>query len=150
MADVRIELEGYSREDVEAIVTDMIATTRRAVELTAIEAWGQVKRESPVDQGNLASRWDLTQKGEMEWSVYTNVAYALAVHEGRDPGPAPWGPIELWAKRKGLPPGPVYGKIVYHGTEPNRFVDRAVDSTYDRVDEFITRAIREVYQQNEG
>lgn len=141
---IELEIEGFSKEEITAMVTDVLRVGERAIELTAIEVWGNVKEESPVDQGLLAGSWQLAQSAPMEWRIYTGVAYALDVHEGTDPGPRPFGPIEDWALRKGLPPGPIWQSIQRHGTRANPFVDRAIDETSRRTDEFIARAMREV------
>lgn len=145
MAKIDFQVEGFTDEEIEAIVTDMIAVPKRAVELTATEAWGNVKREAPVDMGVLAGSWQLTQDGDFVWRIYSGVAYAMDVHEGREPDPdLPFEPIAAWAERKGLSPGAVWMTVKELGTEPNPYGDRAIEETAQRTQEFIDRATREI------
>lgn len=140
----RYEIEGFSAEDFDAIIQEMFAVKDRALELVAIEAWGNIKKESPVNEGVLASSWQLDQDSPDAWRIHTGVMYALYVHEGTEPGPRPFAPIRDWALKKGLPPGPIWMSIVQHGTKPNPYVERALESTRQRTDEFINRAVREI------
>jgi len=120
-----------------------VSAVELALKYTATEAWGQVKREAPVDRNRLAGSFALSQRGPLEWVIASNVVYALVVHEGREPGPPPWKPVAKWAERKGLPPFPIWYGIKTRGTSPNRYADRAIEKTRQRTQEFVRRAIRE-------
>ncbi len=145
MSGINVHLEISERfRDVSAAV---LAAIEGCLDLVAQELWGQVKTEAPVDHGRLAGSFMTSSQSALSRSVYTNVEYALDVHEGRDPGPVDFGAIERWAGRKGLPAGAVYRTIREHGTRPNRYADRAVESTETRVEEFAQMAVERAAQE---
>jgi hypothetical protein len=109
--------------------------------LAALALWGEVRKEAPVDQGRLAGSFMADRRGGLSWSIWTNIEYAMAVYDGRDPGPVNFGEIRLWAERKGLDPGRVYSSITTRGTRPNRFLDRAVETVRARLSEFADTAL---------
>lgn len=111
----------------------------RSIEYTALDVWGNITRESPVKHGRLQGSFQLSQEG-LGWRIWTDVHYALAVHEGT-------GPRMIYPKDKQALywPGadhPV--KSVSHpGTKANPYVTRSIDRTGQRVEEFVRRAIEE-------
>ncbi len=141
---INLHLEVSERfADVEAAT---LAAIEKCLDLVALELWGKVKEEAPVDHGRLAGSFML-QAVPLSRSVQTNVEYALEVHEGRDPGPVDFGAIARWAERKGLPPGGVYKNILTFGTRANRFGDRAIERTEPRVEEFAQMAVEQAARE---
>lgn len=119
----------------------------RAVQLMATEVWGNIARESPVNEGRLAGSWQLTETGDLEWTIGTEVRYASFVHEGtgiHGPAGARITPVsaqvlafqwmgELWFLKS------------VAGQEPNPFADRAVARAETRAEDFAQIAIAEVF-----
>lgn len=115
---------------------------QRAVELTATEVWGNVGREAPVDHGRLAGSFQLEQRGDLEWAVFSNVEYALAVHEGTSPYEI--FPVNAQALRFVINGQVIFAQKVSHpGIPANPYGDRAVEAAQSRVDEFIEIALQE-------
>ncbi len=119
---------------------------RRAIKLTATELWGQVKQEAPVDHGRLAGSFAIDQINPLSWQVYTNVEYALAVHEGT-------GPHDIYPVHKKALYWPGADHPVKHvshpGTAANPFGDRAISNTEERIDDFTQIAIDEIMREHE-
>ena len=119
----------------------------RAIKYTAEDVWGNIGREAPVDSGRLAGSFQIEQTEELAWRIYTNVLYALFQQSGT----GIYGPT-------GHPIVPVRANALHfywkaagrwmtlssvRGTPANPYVDRAMDKTRPRADEFASRAIRE-------
>lgn len=122
--------------------------TSNAVKYTALDVWSNIRREAPVDHGRLAGSFELNQMNEFGWKIFTNVHYALYVHEGTGiHGPA-GQMIEILPRRakalywKGAP-HPVR-RVLSPGQKPNPYVDRALETTSGRLDDFIRKAIEEI------
>ena len=113
----------------------------RAVELMAIEVWGNIGREAPTNTGRLAGSFELSQIEELAWCIATTVDYASYVHEGTEPHEI--RPVRAKALFWEGAEHPVK-KVEHPGTSPNPFVDRAIQSAESRSEEFARRAIEEV------
>lgn len=116
--------------------------TNKAVEevlrLTALNVWGEAKREAPVDYGRLRGSIELEKLDELSYRMYSGVRYVLAVHEGSDPHE-----IVPAVKQALYWPGanhPVK-RVMHPGTDPNPFFLRAKETTKARLDEFVRRAL---------
>lgn len=55
---------------------------KRAGELTAMDLWGNISENSPVDHGRLAGSWNMDRIGPLSFMIYTAVEYAEAVNTG--------------------------------------------------------------------
>lgn len=116
----------------------------RTLDLIGHELWGQTRREAPVDHGRLAGSFLEDSPGPLTRRTYTDVEYAMFVHEGTDPHTAPWDAIEAWASRHGIPTFPIWYTIKEYGTQENRYGDRAIENTEGRVGDFAQIAADEV------
>lgn len=114
----------------------------RAVDLTAIEVFGNIIRESPIDYGRLAGSFSIEQIDDLSWRIYTDVEYAEAVQTGTQPHVIE--PKNGRALAFSMNGQTVIVKRVNHpGTKANPYITRALDGAKSRTDEFIQRAIRE-------
>lgn len=143
---MNFKLELTNPEDFNKFIEQGIKAVSLALNYTATEAWGNVRKESPVDHGRLAGSWQLQQDGK-DYHIYSNVEYALNVHEGTGIHGPKGQPIEILPKyKKALYwPGASHpvSRVLHPGQKPNKFADRALSKTESRTGEFIDRAIRE-------
>jgi len=118
----------------------------RATELLAQEVWGHIGREAPTVHGRLAGSFHTEKMDEYNWRIFTNVHYALYVHEGtgvHGPAGRPIVPVNAqflafeWQGRTW------FLKSV-QGQKPNPYADRAISSAEGRTQEFVQRAISEM------
>ncbi len=122
----------------------------KAFGYTALEVWGLLKKESPVDHGRLAGSWQLSKEGDFRYKAKSGVKYALAVATGTGiygPEGRPiiirpvtkkclhfiWQGMEIFTKRAEV-----------KGMKPNPYPDRAMKGAEKRIPEFVARALREV------
>lgn len=120
----------------------------RALGYVAQEVWGNIGREAPTDEGKLANtgNWALEKAGHLGYRIYTNLVYALFVHEGT----GIYGPV-------GRPITPTRARFLVFewqgrtwflrsvkGQKPNPYADRAMESAEMRIPEFVQRAIDEL------
>ena len=130
----------FDKEKFEQLGKD---TIERAMELATIDYHSRIIEESPVDQGQLRGSWQLEQVQEFAWRVFSNAKHAAPVAFGSGPNPnLPWAPIAEWARRKGIPPFPVYHKIKTEGTEANPYHERAKEKTREKVQSFMDMALK--------
>lgn len=136
---ITVEIDDHEWKESIKSFPDVFA---RAIELVALQLHGDIKRESPVDQGRLQGSWQLTKINALEYGISSNVIYRWMVNDGT---PAhriePKDAKALHFMYKGEE---VFCKWVDHpGTAANPYIDRAIESTYERLPEFADRAIRE-------
>lgn len=112
----------------------------RASELTAIELWGNVKKEAPTDHGRLAGSFEMEKRGPISYAVTTAVEYALVVQEGSRAHIIE--PVNRRALYWEGADHPVY-RVRHPGTKANPYVDRSISATEGRLEEFAMRAVRE-------
>lgn len=142
---MRYEFE-WDEQAIQDFVSLAKEACKRAVELLALDVWANIRKEAPTDKGRLAGSFNLEQIGDFAWRIYTNVLYALFVHEGT----GVHGPI-------GQPIVPVrarylafewQGKMWFlksvKGQEPNPYADRAINMSEQRSQEFVRKALDEV------
>lgn len=136
----------FNEEEVAAFIDRSISVRNRAVELTAADIWGMSKEESPVDHGRLAGSHQLEQVDDLTWRIFTNVLYALWVHEGT----GIFGP-------EGMPITPVSASVLVFevdgemifarqvsGRPPDPFYDRAMNRAAARTDDYVAAALTEM------
>jgi len=117
-----------------------------ALKYTATEVWGNIRREAPTDHGRLAGSFEMEQAGD-NWRIYSNVEYALNVHEGTGIHGPEGKYIEIFpVNKKALywpgAPHPVK-RVLHPGQKGNPYADRAMDAAEHRTGEFIEKAIAE-------
>lgn len=122
----------------------------RARNQSAVTVERAAKQEAPIDQGILRSsiRSTFQQFGVI---VEPHSKYALAVHEGSKPH---WPPIkqftgrdealDKWVRRHGMDESAVFPialSISQKGTKPNPFMQRAAESSEEKVIGYFDAAI---------
>jgi len=118
----------------------------RAVQLTAADVWGNIGREAPRRTGNLATSYNLAKLDFAKYGIDSNKEYRWWVHEGTGiygPHGSPIVPVRAQALAFEIDGRLIIRKSVA-GQKPDRFIDRAIDTSMDRVDDFINKAIEEV------
>lgn len=125
----------------------IVDATKEAIALslkyTAANAWENLKKEAPKDEGFGAGSLQLVKNNDLEWKIFSSMEYMYYANSGTKPHYAPWGPIKRWAERHNRPPFPIWYGILMKGTKANKYVDRALEQTQSRIDDFIKRAMRE-------
>jgi len=134
------DIRGLSTDEAQRVIDRASGAAALAIKYTAQEVWGNIRREAPTDHGRLAGSFELEQMSPLAWRIYSNVEYALEVHEGTPPH-------EIRPKNKKALhwPGarhPVK-RVEHPGTKGNPYADRAIDAAYRRLDEFVDMALRE-------
>jgi hypothetical protein len=136
-------------KQIEKIMEIPVEAGKKAFTYLALEVWGGMRKESPVDHGRLAGSWQLEKRGDFEARIVSGVEYAPYVAFGTGLyGPNKqaivitpvqakclhfiWQGEEIFAK-----------KVVVEGMHPNPYHERAMEKGESRVDEFIARALRE-------
>lgn len=136
-----------NQEALDRILKHAKDSLSRAMKYAATDVWGNIRRLAPTDTGRLAGSFELEQVDELSWRIFTNVHYALYVHEGTGIHGPEGRPIEIRPVRKKALywPGAAHPvtKVLHPGQKPNPYVTRAIETTSGRVSEFIQRAIRE-------
>ncbi len=145
-----------------------------AMKYTAMDVFGGIGKHAPTDHGRLAGSFFPEELPDhLSWRIYSNVEYAMAVHEGTGVYGPEGHPIVpktakalkfFWRKT---------GKMMIfkgdldtprekasfaawarernmtpvfswvQGQKPNPYADRAIEDTESRVQEFAIRAVRE-------
>ncbi len=131
------------RDGLTKIADGMVKAMALSIKYTATEAWGNLKKEVPKDRGGGAGSLQLSKNNDLEWKIFSSLAYMYYLNTGTKPHRAPWQPIAEWAQRHGLPPFPIWYSILKKGTKANKYVDRALEQAYARAGEFMERAMRE-------
>ncbi len=135
----------WNEEDIRRFAELAKSVFARATNLLAHEVWGNISRESPTDQGRLAGSFMIEPIDEYNWRIYTNVEYALFVHEGTGVyGPMGQRIVPVQAKALVFTwQGKTWFLSSVAGQKPNPYADRAIQAADSRTDEFIARALRE-------
>jgi hypothetical protein len=128
-------LSGIYKESKDAI--------EEALNLTTQSVQGEIAKEAPVDHGRLAGSFEMSGGG-MNWHVFTNVEYALYVHEGTGIYGPNGSPFEIVAMGGGLywsgAPHPVM-RVLHPGMQGDPFADRALSTTESRVPDIVKTAL---------
>lgn len=119
----------------------------RAIELLALDVWGNIAREAPRDHGKLAGSFKVRKEGEMSYTVFTPTEYASFVHEGT----GIYGPAgrRITPKRASVLVfdwmGDTWFRKSVAGQRPNPFADRAIAKSERRAEDFAKMAVAEVF-----
>ena len=112
---------------------------QQALNLATIKVQGEARKEAPVKTGNLRRMIVFTVE-PFRGIVESKAEYGVYVHEGTK------SHIIRPLKKKALywkgAPHPVK-KVMHPGQKPNPFVEKSIDQTTGRLDEFVRRAISE-------
>lgn len=119
---------------------------KRTVELTSLELQRNLKMLSPVDHGRLQGSWVIFQTGELQRTVKSSAKYAIFVNDGTG----------IYGSRKTPITHPSIGKMFafqvngrmiftrqIKGIKPRKFVEKSMEMTQSRVQEFMIRALME-------
>jgi hypothetical protein len=125
------------RLDIDALESELNKAAAEIAVDVANELVNQLKIKSPVGAtGTLQESWQIFRTEDNIVWMGTRVPYAKGVWKGKPPHEPDFQDIKVWARRKlgdESAAGPVYSKIKAEGTEPNPFVDEAIDEAVDRV-----------------
>lgn len=115
----------------------------RAFGYSAIEAWGNVRENAPVDHGRLAGSWELEMIDDETARLYTAVSYAEAVSTGTDPHTIT--PVSASVLAFEVSGQMIFARRVEHpGTAGNPYVEESIEAARRRGSEFVDRALREL------
>jgi hypothetical protein len=120
-------------------------TVDRVIQITASALRGEIGREAPVDEGLLAGSYNLKRLGYAAYGIWSRVKYRWWVHEGTGiygPHKKPIVPVRAKALRFEIDGRVIFAKSV-KGQKPNRFIDRAIDTTSKKTQTYVNQAIRE-------
>jgi len=96
-----------------------------------------LKEESPVGAtGDLRRSWQIFVTEDNVVYLGSRIHYAMYIWKGTPPHTPPFEPIETWARRvigDESAAGGVWQKIRQEGTDPNPFVDEAIEQGVGRV-----------------
>lgn len=126
---IRFDLDELERK------TDQ--TVMEIIREIAVELTNQLRKETPVGAtGRLQESFQLFTTGDNVVYLGSRVPYAKGVWKGKPPHEPGFDAIEKWARRKlgdESAAGPVFSKIKREGTEPNDYVGRAVENTFEEI-----------------
>lgn len=117
----------------------------KTLNYTSLFLLGELKKYSPVDHGRLQGSWVLFDRTNETRTIKSSAHYAEYVNRGT----GCYGPF----KQKIYPKNSKYLSFVYkgkrisvpwtRGMKPRKFVEKSIQSTEKRVDEFLIRAVLE-------
>ena len=147
-----------------------------AIEYTALDVWANIGKFAPTDHGRLAGSFTAQKIDTWNWSVYTNVEYAMAVHEGtgiygpegEEIKPKNAKALKFFWKKTGqtmifkgdLDTPQEKGRFAawarargmtpvfswVKGMKPRPYAEEAINETSGRTQEFAERAVREIME----
>lgn len=133
-------------EDLEPINPKITSAISRTVDLTSLDLLGNLKRNSPVDHGRLQGSWVIFQTGKYEKEIKSSANYAIFVNDGTG--------LYGHLRHKIYPKNGRYLSFVYdgrriavpwtRGQKPKKFVEKSMNQTKNRINEFLIRAFMEV------
>jgi len=148
MADGPIEFE-WDPEQLKELLSKARNTVSLALKYTAEAVWGEIRKKAPVDHGRLAGSFHLEEMDPLTYRIFTNVHYALFVHEGTGIyGPEKHRIVPRHAKALSFYWKKVKSHVVFRsvaGMKGRPYADQAMDAVSPRIDEFIRRAIQESF-----
>lgn len=135
-----------SADDVNQLLDKALEAVGVSVKLVATDLWGNLRTESPVDEGRLAGSFLLEPINDLDWRIHSNVLYALFVQEGTGifgPHGQPIVPVSANFLVFEIAGETIFARSV-RGMEANPYVDRAMEATASRLSEFASMALQEV------
>ena len=142
MSGINIQLDIRHRFDDLGELGDRVLSTMMG--LVGQELWGQVRTEAPVDHGRLAGSFILEERDPLTYAIYTNVEYAMHVHDGTPPRV-----IEPVNARALFWPGAAHpvARVNHPGTPGDPYGERAIETTERRLDDFATLAVNRATEE---
>lgn len=122
---------------------------KRAVALSTMELKGNLQRNSPVDEGGMQGSWLISaaMPGDFESKIISTKFYTPFVNDGT----GLYGPRhrKIYPKTaRFLGPFKWKGRMIAvpwtRGIKPRRFVEKSINQTGKRSDEFVIRAAMEI------
>lgn len=147
--DIKIKIEGLDEimTAFEKAPNLMIDSMSKAIKKSLYDIQSEAIKEAPankeIGQGaRLRQSFFVRMYDKLSGTLYNRQPYALYVHEGTRPHEIrPKNKKVLANKRTGQ----VFGKVVHHpGTQPNRFLERAVEKSKQRVQRNFDEVIKRV------
>lgn len=132
-----------------SILSDAKDAVSLAIKYTAEAVWGEIRKRAPTDHGRLAGSFDMERVDEITYRIFTNVHYALFVHEGTGIyGPEKHKIVPRHAKAlafywKKVGRHVVFGSV--RGMKGRPYADQAIKAVKPRGEEFAVRAVRELF-----
>lgn len=125
-----------------------------ALKYTAECVWSEVRKRAPVDHGRLAGSFALEKIDDLAWRVFTNVHYALFVHEGTGIyGPEKHRIVPRRAKFLSFHWKKVGRHVRFRSVRgmPGRpYAEKSIEYAKSRTQEFAARAVRELFGGEAG
>lgn len=126
---------------------------KRAKDLATIELKGNLQRNSPVDEGGLQGSWfiSVADPNPLNSKVFSDKHYTPYVNDGT----GIYGPRghKIYPKTKNFLAFEYKGKKVVvpwvRGQKPKKFVEKSINQTERRNDEFVIRAVMEFQKELE-
>lgn len=114
----------------------------KTLNYTSLFLLGELKKFSPVDHGRLQGSWSIFNRTNETRTIKSSANYAEYVNRGT----GLYGPF----KQKIYPKNGKYLSFIYkgkriavpwtRGMKPRRFVEKSIESTERRIDEFLIRS----------
>jgi hypothetical protein len=129
----------------EALHMTMGKVVNRAMDLSQMELIGNLKRNSPVDEGYMQNSWFPLRFSTLNRMVRSSAKYTPFVNDGT----GIYGPKgqKIYPKRGKFLSFKYKGKKIAvpwtRGIKPRRFVEKSINQTEKRSDEFVIRAAME-------
>jgi hypothetical protein len=129
----------------EALPLVMGKVIDRAMDLSQMELLGNLKRNSPVDEGYMQNSWFPLRFSSLNRMVRSSAKYTPFVNDGT----GIYGPKgrKIYPKKGKFLAFKYKGKKIavpwVRGIKPRRFVERSINQTEKRSDEFVIRAAME-------
>jgi len=151
MIELKIEIEGFDKVEqaIKEAPINAVAELKIAVQKSTEALANQTVKEAPVNKqtggGNLRQNIRFGMTGFLEGTVESKAKYSSDVHDGTPPHVIrPKDKLALANRRTGQ----FFGKKVNHpGTQPNPFMQRAIEKVKPRVQAFFDKALTNIAEK---
>lgn len=137
-----MSFESHGEEKIKENARKAAEAIKEAVKLTALDVWGNVRENSPVDHGRLAGSWNMKRMSALQYRVSTAVQYAAWVNDGTG----------IYGSGKPITPKrsralvfQIRGKTIFarsvKGQRGQKYVEKSIQQTEHRKNEFVTMAL---------